>query len=150
MVRAIILSDATKIVRLRQPEQLERIASDVFDGPVKQEYLEPFLRCPRHVMFLAVEKGLVVGMISGVEYFHPDKAPQLFINEVGVGSAYRRCGIGKSLSLAMIEEAEFRKCTYAWLGTEPDNISANKLYRSIPDGDPAEEFVLYAWDLEED
>jgi len=144
------LSDAAEIVRLQRPEQLERIAADVFDGPVKQEFLTPFLTCPRHVMFLAIEQGLVVGMISGVEYFHPDKAPQLFINEVGVGLAYRRRGLGKSLSLAMIEEAEFRKCTYVWLGTEPDNISANKLYSSIPNGDPAEEFVLYGWDLEED
>lgn len=140
----------TDIVKLTHKDQLARVADEVFDYAVKTEHLSPFLACPRHVMFLAVDAGLVVGMISGVEYFHPDKAPQLWINEVGVDTAYRRRGIGKALSEAMIEEAESRNCTYAWLGTEPDNTAANALYRSVPEGDPAEAFVLYGWDLEDD
>jgi len=138
------------IVRLVSPDQLTRVADDVFDEAVELKYLKPFLECPRHVMFLAMDEDLVVGMISGVEYFHPDKAPQLWINEVGVDTAHRRKGIGRKLSIAMIAEAECRKCTYAWLGTEPDNKAANALYNSVPNVEPAQSFVLYEWDLLED
>lgn len=68
---------------------LDALAPDVFDHPVDPTQLKNFIGDPRHVMMLAVEDGLVVGMASAVEYFHPDKQPQLWINEVGVSPAYR-------------------------------------------------------------
>jgi hypothetical protein len=60
---------------------LERIAADVFDNPIDQQQLAKFVSDPRHFMFLALEAGVVVGMASGVKYFHPDKQPQMWINE---------------------------------------------------------------------
>jgi len=63
---------------------------------VQQRFLEAFLNDARHVMFVAVESGQVVGMGSAVEYFHPDKPPQLWINEVGVAPAFQRRGIRSS------------------------------------------------------
>ncbi len=101
-------------------------------------------------MFLAVEDGEVIGMSSGVEYFHPDKPAQLWINEVGTGSAHRRKGVGRALTQALVNEAEARGCICAWLGTDHDNTPAQACFGSVPDGEPPTRFLLYEWDLEDD
>ena len=139
----ILLSEANRGV-------LDRVAPDVFDEPVRREYLNMFLADPRHVMFVAVDTEIVVGMVSGVEYFHPDKSPQLWINEVGVAPAYRRRGIGRRLTEAMIAEAERRGCTYAWLGTDIKNVPAQRCFESTADVEAPQSFLLYEWGLQED
>jgi ribosomal protein S18 acetylase RimI-like enzyme len=88
-------------------------------------------------------------MATGIEVFHPDKAPQLFINEVGVAETHRRRGIATSLLAILFEAAKKRGCDCAWVGTELDNEAANALYRSIPGGESAQTFVLYEWPLDE-
>lgn len=140
-----------EIVRLTTANAtvLDVIAPDVFDEPVQPNYLAAFLGDPRHVMFVAIEGGTVVGMASGVEYFHPDKPPQLWINEVGVSPAHQRKGIGRRLTQALVEEASRRNCVYAWLGTATDNTPAQKCFSSTPDVEPPQAFLLYEWDLED-
>ena len=68
---------------------LDAVAPDVFDNAVDAVQLNRFVGDPRHILVVAIDDGLVVGMATAVEYFHPDKAPQLWINEVGVSPAYR-------------------------------------------------------------
>jgi ribosomal protein S18 acetylase RimI-like enzyme len=84
---------------------IDQVTLDVFDNPVNSKHLADFLDDPRHIMVVALEDGLVVGMASGAEYFHPDKPPQLWINEVGVSPAYQRRGIGRRLMGALVEAA---------------------------------------------
>lgn len=127
---------------------LRRVAEDVFDEPIQPAFLDAFLACPRHVMFLAVANGEVVGMASGVEYFHPDKPPQLWINEVGVAPAHRRRGVGRALTRALIDEAERRGCSYAWLGTAEDNVAGRACFASVPGAEEPQPFWLFGWDLE--
>jgi GNAT superfamily N-acetyltransferase len=79
-------------------------------------HLAAFVTDPHHVMVFAVDGDTVVGMASGVEYFHPDKALQLWINDVGVTPTLRRRGIGTALTAAPIAEAKSRGCVYVWLG----------------------------------
>jgi aminoglycoside 6'-N-acetyltransferase I len=124
---------------------LDRVADDVFDGPVVPALAGEFLADPRHHIIVAIADGLVVGMITAVDYIHPDKAPQLWINEVGVAPSHQRQGIGRALMQAML--AHGRTCGYteAWLGTEHDNIPARGLYEAV--GSVAEAFVLYSFDL---
>jgi aminoglycoside 6'-N-acetyltransferase I len=62
---------------------------------------------------------------------HPDKGPEFFVNEVGVGDAWLRQGIGKRLMRAILAEAKAAGCREAWLGTETDNAEALALYRSV-------------------
>jgi len=129
---------------------LDNIAPDVFDETVRADYLQAFLDCPRHTMMLAVEDETIVGMASGVEYFHPDKAPQLWINEVGTASTHRRRGIGRRLTEALIEWARDHDCTYAWLGTETDNTAAIALYRRAAGGGDETRFCGFEWELDDD
>ena len=136
------------IIRLLGPGEaaiLGRVAADVFDDPVDPRWAHAFLADPRHHMVVALDDGLVVGMASAVDYVHPDKAPQLWINEVGVAPSHRRRGIGRRLLEALLAHGRALGCTEAWLGTEPDNVAARALYESA--GSEAEPFVLYSFSL---
>lgn len=125
---------------------LDRVADGVFDNPVAPSLASEFLNDRRHHLIVAIHEGEVVGMITAVDYVHPDKAPQLWINEVGVAPPYQRQGIGRALLRAMLAHGRERGCTEAWLGTEHDNAAARGLYEDA--GSVAEPFVLYSFDLD--
>lgn len=126
---------------------LEVVAEDVFDEAVDPGQLAAFLGDPRHIMFVALRDGVVVGMASAVEYFHPDKPPQLWINEVGVASAHRRRGIARRLVEAQLAEGRSRGCVFAWLGTDLDNLAGNACFGSVNGVEDAQPFNLYEWAL---
>lgn len=128
--------------------RLDTIAPEVFDGPVDAAQLAAFIADPSHLMILAVDGDIVVGMASAVRYLHPDKAPQLWINEVGVTPARRRLGIGRALVGRLLDVAAARGCVAAWLGTESDNIAAQRCYEAVPNGKPPETFLFYEWSLD--
>ena len=124
---------------------LERVAPNVFDGPIVEKWTREFLADARHHLVVGLDEGLVVGMVSAVHYVHPDKAPQLWINEVGVAPSHHRRGIARQLLDAMLEHGRSLGCTEAWLGTEETNVAANELYKRA--GGKAEPFVLYSFPL---
>ncbi|HEU4557989.1 MAG TPA: GNAT family N-acetyltransferase [Longimicrobium sp.] len=125
---------------------LDRVADGVFDHAIEPRWTAAFLADARHHMFVAIDHGVVVGMITAVDYVHPDKAPQLWINEVGVAPSHQRRGIARRLLDTMLAHGRTLGCTEAWLGTEDDNHAANALYRSA--GSKPEPFVLYSWKLQ--
>lgn len=126
---------------------LDRIADGVFDVAVQERWARAFLEDARHHLAVAVDDGVVVGMASAVDYVHPDKAPQLWINEIGVAPTHQRRGIGRLLLDALLALGRTLGCTEAWLGTEADNLPARRLYESA--GGKAEPFILYSFPLEE-
>lgn len=135
-------------LRLLGPDDaavLERVAEDVFDHAVVPSLAAEFLKDPRHHLIVALSDERIVGMITAVDYVHPDKPAQLWINEVGVAPSHRRQGIGRALLGAMLAHGRERGCTEAWLGTEHDNAAARGLYEDA--GSVAEPFVLYSFDL---
>ncbi len=135
-------------IRLLGPDDLpvlDRVAPDVFDGPVEPRWAAACLADPRHHLVVALEDGVVVGMGSAVDYVHPDKAPQLWINELGVAPTHRRLGVGRRLLEALLARGRTLGCTEAWLGTEADNEPARALYEQA--GGAPEPFVLYAFPL---
>jgi aminoglycoside 6'-N-acetyltransferase I len=138
-----------KVLSASCTHHLQHIAPDVFDDDIIPEQLDAFLEDPRHLMFLAVDDGQVIGMASAFEYLHPDKTPQLFINEVGVAPTHRRRGVGRRLVESLIACAKDRGCDYAWLGTDADNVSGNACFASVPGAGKPQPFMLYEWDLDE-
>lgn len=110
---------------------LRDVADGVFDLPVRDDLLAAYLRDPRLHIAIAEADGPVVGMCSGISYFHPDKPAEFFLNELGVSPAFRRRGIGRKLMQTMIEHAKAIGSRAVWLATELDNDEANGLYQSI-------------------
>jgi len=127
---------------------LLNVAAGVFDGPVIAEHTARFLTSAEHEMVVALAGDLVVGMASGVAYYHPDKAPQFWINEVGVGDDWQRLGIASRLVKAILARARGRGCVYHWLATETDNTPARALYLSLG-GSEETRVVLFDWDDED-
>jgi ribosomal protein S18 acetylase RimI-like enzyme len=122
------------------------VADGVFDGPVQARWARAFLDDRRHHMLVALDEGRVIGMASAVDYVHPDKAPQLWINEVGVAPSHQGRGIGRQLLDALLAHGRILGCTEAWLGTEPDNLPARRLYEAA--GSAPETFILYSFDIQ--
>ena len=131
----------------RDAAVLQHVAPGVFDGPLVSRWTAEFLADERHHLIVAREDGLVVGMVTALDYVHPDKAPQLWINEIGVAPSHVRRGIGRKLLDAMLAHGRSRGCTEACLGTEEANLAARRLYES--GGGAAEPFILYSFPLEE-
>lgn len=110
---------------------LDRVAADVFDHAVDPRWAGEFFGDPRHHLAVAVLDDVVIGMASALHYVHPDKAPALWVNEVGVSAAQQRRGIGRRLIQVLIAHARELGCSEAWVGTELDNAAARGLYASV-------------------
>ncbi|MDQ3652355.1 MAG: GNAT family N-acetyltransferase [Acidobacteriota bacterium] len=110
---------------------LDHVAPEVFDHAVQPHLVAEFLADPRHHIVVALMNQQVVGMASAVHYIHPDKPSELWVNEVGVAPAYRGRGIGRQLLQALFELGRELGCSEAWLGTEPSNHAARRLYAAV-------------------
>jgi hypothetical protein len=67
---------------------------------------------------------LVVGFGSGVHYVHADKPSQLWINEVAVAPANRRCGLSTAVLRALLAVGQQYNCTEACVLTDRTNVAA--------------------------
>lgn len=112
-------------IRILKPEDgeiLNHVAPDVFDDPVIPQAVRDFLGSPHHHIAVAIDQGFVVGFVSAVQYFHPDKArPELWVNEVGVAPSHQNRGVGKAIMHALLEVARNAGCSEAWVLTERNN-----------------------------
>ena len=107
---------------------LENIAPEVFDYAIDPRLAAEFLADPRHHLAVALDRGTVVGMASGVHYVHPDKQPELWINEVGVAPTHQGRGVGRGVVRALCDHGRALGCTEAWVLTDPENTAARRMY----------------------
>ena len=134
---------------------LMNVVPEVFDNPINLELTKEFLADPRHHIVVAIDDGLVVGFASGVHYVHPDKPPELWINEVGLAPTHRRRGLGKAVLTALLEVGRAHNCIGAWVLTYRTNVAAMALYSSLggteggDDSGPANGMVGYSFTLME-
>jgi len=117
-----------RILGAGDAEVLARVSPEVFDHAIDARWSAEFLGDPRHHLAVAIDAGTVVGMASAVHYVHPDKRPELWINEVGVASTHRQRGIGKRLLQALFARARELGCAEAWVLTDDENTAARHLY----------------------
>ena len=127
---------------------LDRVAEDVFDYLVDPARAREFLADPRHHIVVALDEGVVIGFVSAVDYVHPDKRPELWINEVGVASAYRQQGIARQLLRVMLAHARELGCTEAWVLTDKSNAAGMRLYAANGGKQTVEPPVMFYFDLD--
>jgi aminoglycoside 6'-N-acetyltransferase I len=107
---------------------LARAADGVFDHAVDSALTAEFLSDPRHHLTIAIDDDRIVGMASGVHYVHPDKAPELWVNEVGVAPSHRGRGLGRRVLGVLLGHARALGCGEAWLLTDDSNAAARRMY----------------------
>lgn len=127
---------------------LGHVAPEVFDNRVRPDLSAEFLADPRHHLAVAVADGLVIGFASAVHYVHPDKQPELWINEVGVAPTHRRRRLGRELIEELLDRAQELGCREAWVLTERGNETASRLYRSAGGVEPDAETVMFSFRLD--
>jgi len=120
---------------------IARVVPDVFDHAPDARWTAEFLNDSRHHIAVAIDAGSVVGIASAVHYVHPDKAPELWINEVGVATAHRGRGIGRRLVHAVLQHGRELGCASAWVLADQSNAPAHRLYEAAG-GEPAPELSV--------
>lgn len=138
------------IIRVLGPDDtavLEQVAVDVFDNEVDPRWSAEFLADPRHHLAVALDDGQVVGMASAVHYVHPDKPPELWINEVAVAPSHRHRGIGRQLLDALFARGRTLGCQEAWVLTEQNNAAARGLYGAVGGVEAPEPVVMVTFAL---
>ena len=139
----------TDTITLRDlgPDDLDVLLSvpeGLFDNEIRADQAHAFLTDTKHLLTLAFAGDLAIGMVSGTVLLHPDKAPALFVNEVGVRESHQRRGIATLLTTHILSRARALGCEGVWLATETDNEPALGLYRSLKGQElPA---VCFGWD----
>ncbi len=109
---------------------LDNVDPDVFDHAIQPSRLAEYLSDARHAMFVAVDDGLVVGQIRGSVHLQPDRASDLYIDNLGTAPSHQRRGIAAAMIAAMLDWGKAQGCTYAWVATETDNDGAKGFYAS--------------------
>jgi ribosomal protein S18 acetylase RimI-like enzyme len=126
---------------------LRRVADGVFDRGIDATLADEFLSDPRHHLAAAIADGELIGFASGVHYVHPDKPPELWINEVGVSPAHQGRGVGKAVVRALLEHGCTLGCREAWVLTDGTNDAAMRLYASAGGRVAPGETVMFEFDL---
>jgi len=137
-------------IRLLKPcdlRQLESVAEGVFDQAVSKDWALEFLSDPRHHIAAAVDEDLIVGFASAVHYVHPDKRPELWINEVGVAPSHRNRGIGRQVVQLMLAHGRTLGCARAWVLTDSSNLPAMRLYGGLPGNKAPCNSVMFEFNL---
>ena len=126
---------------------LDNVAPGVFDNAVDRRWTAEFLADSRHHMAVALDGDRVVGMASALHYVHPDKQPELWVNEVAVAPTHQGGGIGRQLLETLFERGRALGCRQAWVATEPSNAPARGLYAAAGGKESPEPFVMVEFDL---
>jgi ribosomal protein S18 acetylase RimI-like enzyme len=125
------MSIEIKILQRADEAILRNVAPNVFDNPIDTDLAREFLADPRHHIAVAIDDGVVVGFASAVHYIHPDKRPEMWINEVALAPTHRRRGLAKEMLKALFEVGRANHCTMAWVLTHQTNAAAMALYSSV-------------------
>ena len=119
-----------KILGADEADVLLIAAPGVFDNAVDAKLAHEFVADPHHHIAVALDNGVVVGFASAVDYIHPDKPRELWINEVGTAPTHQGQGIGKKVMAAILDHGRKLGCANAWVLTDTDNAAARALYRA--------------------
>ncbi|MEO8561553.1 MAG: GNAT family N-acetyltransferase [bacterium] len=132
-----------RLLESHEAAVLDHVARGVFDKAVDRQLTAEFFADARHHLAVAIEDGVVVGMASAVHYVHPDKPPQLFINEVGVAPTHQGRRFGRQLVELLVKLATDLGCTEAWVLTDSSNVVAQRLYEGAGGETPPDSCIMY-------
>lgn len=114
-------------------------------SPLPSEaYVQQWLGNPQNHAWVAYQKGQLVGGLTAFSLpLYQTENSELFIYEVGVDEAFRQMGLGKALVHACLHFAQEQGYSCAYVGTEPDNGPARKLYQSTGGAEETVSWFVY-------
>jgi aminoglycoside 6'-N-acetyltransferase I len=136
-----------KILRSGDQALLDNVPAGVFDNSLNPQLVREFLGDERHHLVVAVDRGQVIGFVSGVHYVHPDKPSEMWINEVGVAPSHQGQGVGKAMIQELLQHARRLGCREAWVLTDRANHSAMRLYASTGGQEAPHDQVMFTFFL---
>lgn len=101
-------------------------------SPLSADYLEQYFAFPGSRILLAEDGGEVVGLLSysvRPDLYHAGDSA--YIENLVVAEGRRGQGIGSALLRHALVELEDAGCVEVSIATMPDNLSAQRLYRSL-------------------
>jgi GNAT superfamily N-acetyltransferase len=122
---------------------------EAFDHSIDPGQTRTFLADPRHHLLLAYLGDQPAGFVSAVEVFHPDKAPELFLNEIAVVEAARRRGVARALVEDLKRVGRGLGCVNLWVLTDTDNLPARRLYQTTGGREDDQPSLMFEYDLTE-
>ena len=126
-------------------EILGQVAEDVFDDDIDPTRLSAYLRSSERLLVVAVADKRVIGQVAAYIHLHPDRAADLYIDNLGVTPAFQRRGIARRLVDEVFAWGKTLGCGQAWIVTETDNDAARALYEKH--GATAEPIVMFSYAL---
>jgi ribosomal protein S18 acetylase RimI-like enzyme len=120
-----------------------------FDYEVRTEETQRFLADERHHLLLGYLDDQPAGFLSAVEVFHPDKRPELFLNEIAVMEDARRAGVARALIEELIRVGRENACSTVWVLTNEDNEAAMGLYSRTGGRWDGTKQVMFEFDLDD-
>jgi len=120
------------LVRRARPGDEAEVARfrPAFDFDVLEDETRRFLADKRHHLLLGYVDEAPAGFLSAVEVFHPDKRPELFLNEIAVIPEMRRRGVGRALIDELGRLGRECGCVNIWVLTDEANTPAMRMYAS--------------------
>jgi ribosomal protein S18 acetylase RimI-like enzyme len=140
-----VLSYTIRILGPDDAAVLDRVAPGVFDHDVDARWAAEFFADRRHHLAVALDGATVVGIASAVHYVHPDKPPELFVNEVGVAPTHHGRGVGRRLMRALLARGRDLGCREAWVLTAYTNAAARRLYASVGGAEAPEPTLMISF-----
>jgi len=101
---------------------------EAFDATVERDLAARYLADERHHLVVAYVNDEPAGVATSTEILRPDKAPELFLNELVVIPAYRRRGVAGALLAESKRLAADRGCIAIWVLTDDDNEGGKATY----------------------
>ena len=126
--------------------EIDRYAA-AFDDPIRPDIVDRFLRDDRHHLLVVDVDGRPAGFVSATEVFHPDKPPELFLNELSVDEPFRRRGAATALLEELSALGHELGCATIWVLTDEGNAAATATYRRAGGVWSGERSIMFEIDL---
>ena len=140
--------DAIAVRRLGPGDEreVERYAA-AFDDPIREDSVRRFLGDDRHHLLVVDVGDAPAGFVSATEILHPDKPPELFLNELAVDEPFRRRGAARALMEELRSLGRELGCSTIWVLTDEANAAAVATYRAAGGVWNGEHSIMFEIDL---
>lgn len=122
-----------QIVRIQRSNLalLRNVDPECFDEPIDLQRAIQCVSSADNALMVAVIDGLVIGQCLAILHRHPDKASEVYLEDLAVTPELQRLGLARSLVMACIGWGREQGATAVWVSTEPGNDVGNAFYRSL-------------------